>query len=80
MRPKRLAKDRMRQVNQSAQQPLSQHEQYVNVEEVVIAGVPNLSLTMYPFSIPTDEHVTLQHFNRISMYPFSILTDVHDYM
>jgi len=27
-------------------------------------GVPNLSLTMYPFSIPTDEHVPLQHFNR----------------
>jgi len=26
--------------------------------------VPNLSLTMYPFSIPTDEHVSLQHFNR----------------
>jgi len=28
------------------------------------AEVPNLSLTMYPFSIPTDEHVPLQHFNR----------------
>ena len=27
-------------------------------------GVPNLSLTMYPFSILTDEHVSLQHFNR----------------
>jgi len=26
------------------------------------AGVPNLSLTMYPFSIPTDEHIPLQHF------------------
>jgi len=24
------------------------------------AGRPNLSLTMYPFSIPTDEHVTLK--------------------
>jgi len=24
------------------------------------AGVPKLSLTMYPFSIPTDEHVLLQ--------------------
>jgi len=24
-------------------------------------GVPNLSLTMYPFSIPTDKHVPLQH-------------------
>jgi len=23
-------------------------------------GVPNLSLTMYPFSIPTDEHVPLK--------------------
>jgi len=28
------------------------------------SGVPNLSLTMYPFSIPKDEHVSLQHFNR----------------
>ena len=28
------------------------------------AGVPNLFLTMYPFSIPTNEHVPLQHFNR----------------
>jgi len=26
--------------------------------------VPNLSLTMYRFSIPTDEHAPLQHFNR----------------
>jgi len=30
----------------------------------VRAGVPNLFLTMYPFSIPTNEHVPLQHFNR----------------
>jgi len=30
---------------------------------VVLAGVPNLSLTMYPFSIPTDDHVPLQHFD-----------------
>jgi len=29
-----------------------------------ITGVPNLFLTMYPFSIPTNEHVPLQHFNR----------------
>jgi len=28
------------------------------------SGVPNLSLTMYPFSIPKDEHLPLQHFNR----------------
>jgi len=27
-------------------------------------GVPNLFLTMYPFSIPTNEHVPLKHFNR----------------
>jgi len=27
-------------------------------------GVPNHSLTMYPFSIPTDEYVPLQHFTR----------------
>jgi len=27
-------------------------------------GVPNLSLTMYPFSIPTDKYVPLQHFTR----------------
>ena len=26
--------------------------------------VPKLSPTMYPFSIPSDEHVPLQHFNR----------------
>jgi len=26
--------------------------------------VPNLFLTIYPFSIPTNEHVPLQHFNR----------------
>jgi len=29
-------------------------------------GIPNLSLTMYPFSIPKDKHV-----------PFSISTDEH---
>jgi len=28
------------------------------------AGVPNLSLAMYPFSFLTDEDVPLQHFNR----------------
>jgi len=28
------------------------------------AGVPNLSLTMYPFSISTDKHVPLQNFDR----------------
>ena len=28
------------------------------------AGVPNLFLTMYPFSILTNEHVSLQLFNR----------------
>jgi len=27
------------------------------------AGVPNLFLTMYHFSIPTNEHVPPQHFN-----------------
>jgi len=27
-------------------------------------GVPRLFLTMYPFSIPIDEHVPRQHFNR----------------
>jgi len=26
--------------------------------------VPNLLFAMYPFSIPTDEHVPLQHFHR----------------
>jgi len=30
------------------------------------AGVPNLSLTMYPFS-----------FQQLSMYPYSISTDKH---
>jgi len=28
------------------------------------AEVLNLSLTVYPFSIPTDDHEPLQHFNR----------------
>jgi len=28
-----------------------------------IPGIPNLSLTMYPFSIPTDEHVPLNSFD-----------------
>jgi len=27
-------------------------------------GVPNLSLTMYHFSILRDEHVPLQHFRK----------------
>jgi len=27
-------------------------------------GAPNLSLTMFPFSIPTDERVSLQNFDR----------------
>jgi len=31
---------------------------------VIRAGVPNLSLTMYPFSILRGEHVPLQHFNK----------------
>jgi len=34
------------------------------LKEHLGSGVPNLSLTMYPFSIPTDEHVPLQHFKR----------------
>jgi len=38
---------------------------YTNYEKCFSRpGVPNLSFTMYPFSIPTDEHVPLQHFNR----------------
>jgi len=28
------------------------------------AGVPNLSLTTYPYSISTDKHVPLQNFER----------------
>jgi len=28
------------------------------------AGVPNLSLTMYPFSIPTEAYVPFQHFEK----------------
>jgi len=32
-------------------------------------GVPNLSLTMYPFCIPADEHVPLQHLNRLACTP-----------
>jgi len=33
--------------------------QYVH-GHLSIAGVPNLSLTMYPFSLPTDEYVPLK--------------------
>jgi len=33
-------------------------------DQLARAGVPNISLTMYPFNIPTDEHVPLQHFER----------------
>ena len=48
---------------------------------VVSAEVPNLSFTMYPFSIATDEYVPLQHFTRwgctssafrqMNMYPYN---------
>jgi len=33
-------------------------------DEQVKTGIPNLSLITYPFSIPRDEHVPLQYFNR----------------
>ena len=33
-------------------------------DQLASAGVPNISLTMYPFNIPTDEHATLQHCER----------------
>ena len=33
------------------------------------SGVPNLSLTTYPFSIPTNEYVPLQHFDRRTYTP-----------
>jgi len=36
---------------------------FVKVRHVT-TGVPNLSLTMYPFSIPTGGHVPLQNFER----------------
>jgi len=35
-----------------------------NSESLTSTGVPNLSLTMHPFSFLTNEHVPLQHFNR----------------
>jgi len=43
--------------------------QIVDHQRLVNSGVPNLSLTMYPFSIPTDEYVPLQHFNRLACTP-----------
>jgi len=30
----------------------------------IYSRAPNFPLTMYPFSIPADEHVPLQYFNR----------------
>jgi len=46
-----------------------------------IPGVPNLSLTMYPFSIPTDENAPLQHFDRYTGNPKNSYdnTFYHDY-
>jgi len=56
---------------------------YVRSQPCFNAEVPYLSLTMYPFSIPTDEHVPLQHFKiqactpsifrQMNMYPQSFL-------
>ena len=44
---------------------VSAHAVFINSQShSVKQGVPNLSLTMYPFSIPTDEHVPIQHLNR----------------
>jgi len=34
----------------------------------VRTGVPNLSLAMYPFSIPKEEYVPLQHFTSIVVF------------
>jgi len=39
------------------------------VRSVYRPGVPNLLFIMYPFSIPTDEHVPLQHFKRQACTP-----------
>jgi len=35
----------------------------MEIQAYARTGVPNLSPTMYPLSIPTDEVVPLQHFN-----------------
>jgi len=37
------------------------------IDRVFRAGVPNLLFPMCPVSIPTHEHVPLQHFDRWSM-------------
>jgi len=42
-------------------------------------GVPNLFLTMYPFSISAGEHVSLQHFNRYVCTP-SAFRQMHMYL
>jgi len=41
----------------------------------ILAGVPNLLFPMYHFSIPTHEHVLLQHFDRRTMniYPYNLV-------
>jgi len=47
--------------------------QYLTNAFLSITKVPNLSLTMYTFSILTDENVPLQHFNRLAYVPTQIL-------
>jgi len=37
---------------------------YCDWRFTMVSRVPNLSLTMNPFNISTDEHVPLQHFDR----------------
>jgi len=37
---------------------------YETFFDLIEHGVTNLFLTMHPFSIPTNVHVPLQHFNR----------------
>ena len=34
------------------------------IKETGETGVPNFSLTLYPFNFPRDEHVPLQYFNK----------------
>jgi len=45
------------------------------------SGVPNLSLTMYPFSIPTGKYVPLQHWTDtyVSLKFPVITTFYHSY-
>jgi len=68
-------------VTMSDPRVMSQYRNFVIMLSGASAGVPNLSLTLYPFSIPTDEHAPFQHFDRCKCTPKTSYdnTFYHDY-